>query len=72
MDLFTGLLDKNSEEYRHQCEVRCLIAMRVNKGKQWLVNHLNNPKLARRSQKLALDIQDQWKKGNRGEYGVWL
>ena len=34
------VIDKNSEVYRHQCEVRYLLRKRKELGRLWLVNHL--------------------------------
>jgi hypothetical protein len=67
------MVDTYSEEYRHQCEVRTLIAARVLHGKDWLRRYLNNPKLnEERRRKLMIDITYQWQSGNRGEEGLWF
>lgn len=66
-------MDKYSEEWRHQCEVRELIQMRVKNGKQWLREYLANPKLdEKRRGKLTNDIWYQWSMGNRGQEGLWF
>lgn len=60
------------EEYRHRCEVRVYLYERSQKGKDHLRKMLSHPKLsAQRRERLANDIWEQWKLGNRGEYGCW-
>jgi hypothetical protein len=67
------MLDKYSEEYRHQCEVRTLIQQRALHGKEWLQKYLANPKLdEKRRGKLMNDIWYQWSMGNRGQEGLWF
>lgn len=63
----------SSEEFRHRCEVRWLIAERVRlgrDGKQWLLGYLQ--KVGPRRMMLERDIIDQWKAGNRGEPNLWV
>jgi hypothetical protein len=62
----------NSEEYRHQCEVRVYLRERSLHGKEYLRKLLSNPKLESRLHKLTEDIWEQWQGGNRGEAGVWI
>jgi hypothetical protein len=67
--------DTYSEAYRHQCEVRDIIAKRVQKGRPWAIGHLSKIEDARgRKARLALekDILQQWNLGNRGEPGCWF
>lgn len=61
----------NDEEYRHQCEVRTLIRERIEFGDGHLLKFLNNKHVEKRRDRLEYDIQDQWKKGNRGTHGDW-
>lgn len=66
-------MDKNSPEWRHQCEVRELLRMRVKNGKAWLREYLSNPKMEeQRRQKLVNDIWFQWSMGHRGDEGLWF
>jgi hypothetical protein len=65
-----------TEEYRHQCEVRHLIAERIilgeGIGKNWLRGYLDKPAVKARKEKLKKDILEQWGKGNRGQKGMWF
>jgi hypothetical protein len=66
-------MDKYSEEYRHQCEVRELLKMRVLYGREWLRRYLMDKKVSGRVEKLSKDIWKQWTLGNRGDVeGLWL
>ncbi len=66
-------IDKYSEEYRHQCEVRELLKMRVLYGREWLRRYLMDKKVSGRAEKLSKDIWKQWTLGNRGDVeGLWL
>ena len=60
----------NSEEYRHQCEVRYVLQLRV-KGRQQMLNYLEEVKKWRSTDKLEKDAREQWNKGNRGNEGDW-
>ena len=75
-DLFDNANDdvpySHSEEFRHRCEVRWLIAERIRRGKDgkaWLLGYLQ--KVGPRRMQLERDILDQWRLGNRGDYGLW-
>lgn len=62
----------HSEEYRHRCEVRWLIAERIRRGKDgkmWLRGYLE--KVPLRRDRLEKDIKSQWLLGNRGEPSHW-
>jgi hypothetical protein len=66
-------MTNDTQEYRHQCEVRVYLRERSQKGKEGLRKMLNHPKLpATRREKLIKDIWDQWTLGNKGEDGVWI
>lgn len=65
-------MDKYSEEYRHRCEVRELIRLRVIHGPSWLRGHLLDRRVDKRSKKLSEDVWKQWVLGNRGEEGMWI
>ena len=60
----------NSEEYRHQCEVRYVLQLRV-KGRQQMLNYLEEVKKWRSTDKLEKDAREQWNKGNRGVHEDW-
>jgi hypothetical protein len=67
------------ELFRHQCEVRYLVAKRFKLGKRegetWLQNHLALTEKKRGPEsvsRLKVDIAQQWSKGNRGEYETWI
>lgn len=62
-----------SEEYRHQCEVRYVLLLRV-MGRQKMLDYLDAVKKERGdkpSEKLAKDAREQWNKNNRGIHGDW-
>lgn len=66
-------IDTNSEEWRHQCEVRYVLRLRV-RSQADAYNYLENVKVKRRLNaynRLKNDCVDQWAKGNRGAYGDW-
>jgi hypothetical protein len=60
----------SSEEYRHQCEVRYVLQLRV-KGRQQMLDYLEEVKKWRKPDKLEKDAREQWNKGNRGNEGDW-
>lgn len=65
-------MDKSSEKYRHQCEVRYLIEIRHKQGLAEIRRLLSNPAFAPRLYQIQIDMADQWRKGNRGEKGEWF
>lgn len=68
-------MDTSSETYRHQCEVRTIIAKRLAKGRSWAVEYLDKVEKARGKQarsRLESDILQQWSLGNRGQTGTWF
>ena len=69
MELFN---DTSTEEWRHQCEVRWCLKERTLRGVEWLRQYLVKGAVQERRQKLEADIYEQWKKGNRGEHGMWF
>lgn len=65
----------HSEQYRHRCEVRWLLAKRTQlgtAGKAWLNGYLQKPAVQSRRKQLETDIYSQWMAGNRGEPGEWV
>jgi hypothetical protein len=60
--------------FRHQCEVRYWMRLRVERGKDWLRNAMADIE-KRRGDKAAnalrRDIAAQWAAGNRGEPNDW-
>lgn len=69
------MTDTMSEEYRHQCEVRDIIARRIKNGRNWAQDHLAKIEKFRGKSardRLERDILQQWQLGNRGESGIWL
>lgn len=59
-----------SEEYRHQCEVRYVLQLRI-KGRQTMLDYLAEVKKWRSTHNLEKDAREQWNKGNRGNEGDW-
>lgn len=63
-----------SDEGRHRCEVRQLIARRVERGRAWLRWELGEIERVRgkaAQARLEADIAAQWAAGNRGAWGDW-
>ena len=60
----------SSEEFRHQCEVRYVLKLRL-KGRQQMLNYLEEVKKWRNPDKLEKDSREQWNKNNRGNEGDW-
>lgn len=66
-------IDTNSDEWRHQCEVRDVLRLRV-RSQADAYNYLEKVKAKRglnAYNRLKDDCADQWAKGNRGEHGDW-
>lgn len=69
------MTDTWSATYRHQCEVRDIIAKRQRLGSDWAWDYLDKVEKARGKKArsaLEADIVQQWKLGNRGETGAWI
>ena len=64
--------DQALEQYRHECEVRSILSMRV-RSPATVTEHLATIKTKRPGMfpKIESDVMSQWKKGNRGEWGDW-
>lgn len=60
----------NDEEYKHQCEVRYVISLRI-KSRDEALEYLKKVREKRKTNKLERDVIDQWSRGNRGEKGEW-
>ncbi len=63
-----------TEEYRHQCEVRAVLAWRT-ADRDSALKYLSVVRQKRGHQvadRLEADCKDQWAKGSRGERGKWL
>jgi len=60
----------NSEEFRHQCEVRYVLQLRL-KGRQPILDYFAEVKKKRSIDDLEKDAREQWNKGNRGNEGDW-
>jgi hypothetical protein len=63
----------NSEEYRHQCEVRQVLAWRT-ENRDKAVSYLAAVRQKRSEAaaiKLERDTREQWSRGNRGIEGEW-
>jgi len=66
-------IDTNSEEYRHQCEVRQVLRWRV-RSQANAYKYLEMVKVKRglnAYNRLKNDCAAQWAKGNRGKHGDW-
>jgi hypothetical protein len=56
------------EQAKHECGVRYLCHLRHKKGLSWFRNYISEKNF---SQALLNDFYDQWKLGNKGEWGCW-
>lgn len=59
---------------RHRCEVREWLKRGIEEPKEWvkqLFVDIAKRRGAKAAQRLKDDISDQWKRGNRGEWGDW-
>lgn len=56
------------EQARHECAVRYLCHLRHKKGLTWFRNYISEKNF---SQALLNDFYEQWKLGNKGEWGCW-
>ena len=56
------------EQVKHECGVRYLCHLRHKKGLAWFRNYISEKNF---SQALLNDFYDQWKLGNKGEWGCW-
>ena len=59
-----------TEEFRHQCEVRHVLKLRM-LGRQPMLDYFEEVKKCRSTDKLEKDAREQWNKGNRGVHGEW-
>lgn len=67
------LLDKSNEKYRHQCEVRQVLAWRV-EDRSKAIDYLAKVRQKRGdvvADQLEKDCKEQWSKGSRGDKGDW-
>jgi hypothetical protein len=63
-----------AEEHRHRCEVRQVLAWRVQFGPEWVKDWLDGVGKKRgpaAADRLRNDCRTQWAAGNRGEPGDW-
>ena len=62
-----------SEQHRHRCEVRTLIQAidRPDLGREWVRQYLDDKRVAGRQDQLRADLNEQIKRGNRGQEGEW-
>lgn len=60
--------------YRHQCEVRFLLAASSEEGRgpKYVQDYLNHPKVQGRRAALERDVKQQEALGNDGLNGLWL
>ena len=60
----------DSEDFRHQCEVRFVLKLRV-KGRQPMLDYFVEVQKKRSTDNIEKDAREQWNKGNRGSEGDW-
>jgi hypothetical protein len=56
------------EQAKHECGVRYLCALRHKKGLNWFRVYISKNNF---NERLLSDFYDQWKLGNKGEWGCW-
>lgn len=61
----------NSEQHRHRCEVRHLLARAHREGDHWLEQYVHGWKRWKGSA-LQKDFWAQRKRGNKGSAGEWI
>lgn len=67
-----GSEDTNSEQFRHECEVRCYINVSRDYGIQKVEHMLFNTPAKSRAQKIIVDVENQLSLGNKGRSGEWI
>ena len=60
-----------SEQHRHRCETRLLIRQVSERGREWVRQYLDDKRVAGRQAQLRADLNEQIKRGNRGQEGEW-
>lgn len=74
-EIFGSNMDLEQQTFRHQCEVRHFLNMRIKQGREAVTTQLSGIETRRGTvacKQLKDDINQQWQLGNRGEYGVWF
>ena len=59
------------EQHRHRCETRYLIRQVSERGREWVRQYLDDKRVAGRQAQLRADLNEQIKRGNRGQKGEW-
>ncbi len=59
------------ERHRHECEVRMLLCQADKRGREWVRQYLDDKRVAGRQASLRADLNEQIKRGNRGQEGEW-
>lgn len=67
------MIDKKSEEYRHQCEVRwCIrLGLTAKAALDSFIAKVKSKRGAEKAEKLHDDARSQYLLGNTGKHGVW-
>lgn len=62
-----------TEEHRHRCEVRFVLSLRNQDKKkcQKFLDGVEERRGIESRDRIEFDAREQWKRGNRGQYGVW-
>jgi hypothetical protein len=72
MNDFTNHNWNSSEEYRHQCEVRYVLAIRAtNRDEAMKYLSMVQEKRKEKAKQLEDDCRKQWELGSKGEKGDW-
>lgn len=70
--ILTELLPIDEQTHKHRCLVRQLLKYRATWGLRKFQNWIEDPKTKKIWEPCKAEFFDQWKKGNRGDWAVWL
>lgn len=62
----------SADQHRHRCEVRYLIRLAQEQGRERVRAYLDDRRVAGRQAQLRADLNAQIKAGNTGKAGAWL
>ena len=60
------------ERERHECEVRVVLRMKDKDSRRKYLDGIGKRRGIPLMKQMERDVMNQWKKGNRGEWGDWL
>jgi hypothetical protein len=63
---------QSESQHKHRCAVRQFLIYRKSWGLLKFQKYIREEKTIKLWLKVEKDFINQWKKGNRGEWGIWL